>query len=105
MNPIKIANQILSDYKNLIDKINNLPKYSLEPLLIEYKPLKENKEFDLLIFNKNDKYLSEEECGRITRIIQIVSDIDSAINEYNNSPCIDNLKAIIKSIRNTYNLG
>ena len=61
--------------------------------------------FDLLIFNKNDKYLSEEECGRITRIIQIVSDIDSAINEYNNSPCIDNLKAIIKSIRNTYNLG
>ncbi|MBQ8999644.1 MAG: hypothetical protein IJ086_13290 [Clostridium sp.] len=105
MNPIKKSNQILSNYKNLIDKINNLPNNSLDLLLKGYKPLKENDEFNSIILENNKDYLTEKEQRDIYRIIQIVSDIDSAINEHNNSPCIDNLKAIIKSICNTYNLA
>ena len=96
MNPIKKANQILSDYKNLIDEINNLPNHSLDLLLKRYNPLEENGEFELLLL--------EKEQNDIHRIITIVSDIDGVIKQYNKSLCIDNLKKQIEHICRSYNL-
>lgn len=104
MNPIKKANQILSDYKNLIDEINNLPNHSLDLLLKRYNPLEENGEFELLLLEKNKDYLLEKEQNDIHRIITIVSDIDRVIKQYNKSLCIDNLKKQIEHICRSYNL-
>lgn len=99
--------KILSDYISLIDEINELENNSLEQFLKGYVPLSENTDFNSLqwlISDRADTKISDEERRDIHRIITILGEIDSAINEYLNNSNIDILKGILKIVRNFYGL-
>lgn len=100
MNYMEMNNEILTQYRRLINTINESPDHVVNQIIQNYEPIGDSTLFKELQFEKRN--MNNDMLSIFDRTITISNEIDKAISECREHGDVEGLRMIISEIVRHY---
>ncbi|CEN26587.1 hypothetical protein [Paraclostridium sordellii] len=102
MNYMEMNNEILTQYRRLINNINESPDYVVNQIVQDYEPIGNSDTFKELQLSQ--RHMDNDMLSIFNRTIKISNDIDKAISECKEHCDVEGLRIIINEIVRHYHV-